>query len=340
MWGFEPVKKRGDACMTPIINVEHLTKEFTIKKKTSGFFNYFKTIFSKGTKFTAVKNISFNVNKGELVGLIGPNGAGKSTTIKMMTGILHPTNGTINIMGYNPVTERQILAYKIGTIFGQKPQLWYHLPAIDTYNLLKDVYNLNTTEYKKRVTHLIKEFEVEQLVNTPVRKLSLGERMRCELIGSLLHNPQLVFLDEPTIGMDIIVKKKIREMIKKMNREHQLTILLTSHDLEDIEDVCERLIIINHGTIVYDGPVKGITKKYLSTKIVTVITRDGKPLSHPKGVKVHLTEKFKTEIHVNTKKISLKKLNTHLFNKNNIEDITIEDLPIEEVIAKIYSEKR
>lgn len=258
----------------------------------------------------------------------------------MMTGILHPTKGTISVLGHNPVKERETLSYKVGTIFGQKPQLWYHLPAQDTYNLLKDIYNLSTAEYKKTSSHLIKEFEAENLVHTPVRKLSLGERMRCELIGSLLHKPQLLFLDEPTIGMDIIVKKKIRELIKKMNKEYGVTVILTSHDLEDIEDVCERLIIINHGSIVYDGPLREITKKYLATKIVTVITRDGKRIIHPQGVKVHTSEKFKTVLHVNTKKVSLKKLTAHLFTKNNIEDITIEDRPIEEVIEKIYSEKR
>ncbi len=326
--------------MNPItvIETKDLTKEFTVKKNTGSFLR--RILSRENVIINAVRGINIKVNKGELVGLIGPNGAGKSTTIKMLTGILHPTSGTMKILGKNPVTERQILAYNIGTIFGQKPQLWYHLPAIDTYNLLKDIYNINDQEYKQRLRQLVKEFEVEHLINTPVRKLSLGERMRCELIGSLLHKPQLLFLDEPTIGMDIIVKKKIREMIKRMNKEHELTIILTSHDLEDIEDVCERIIIINHGVIVYDGSVKGITKKYLSTKIVTVITRDGKPLLYPRGVKIKSLDKFKTEIHVNTKKTPLKKLNSYLFNRNEVEDMTIEDLPIEEVITKIYLEKK
>src|SRR3989344_5168695 len=197
--------------MNQVIHVKNLRKEFKIKHKEPGFLGSLKSIVHPKTKtLVAVDNISFNVKEGEIIAFIGPNGAGKSTTIKILTGILHPTSGNAKVLGLVPWKDRIKLAYKIGSVFGQKPQLLYHLPAIDTFNLFSKIYELDSDTYKKRLDKLVKLFEVEDIIHQPVRKLSLGQRMRCEILASLLHNPQVIFLDEPTIGLDIVVKKKMR----------------------------------------------------------------------------------------------------------------------------------
>jgi ABC-2 type transport system ATP-binding protein len=323
------------------IIIKNLTKEFKAKQKEAGVKGSIKSLFKTNYKhISAVNNISFEVEKGETVGFIGPNGAGKSTTIKMMTGILFPSTGEIKVLDYNPQKQRKKLAYNIGTVFGQKPQLWYHLPAIDTFNLFAKIYDLNQREYRKRLNRLIKVFEVEEFLKQPVRKLSLGQRMRCEMIASLLHNPKVLFLDEPTIGMDIIAKKRIRELIKILNEKEGVTVILTSHDLEDVEQVCKRLIIINKGTIVYDGSTKEIRNRHLKYKVVQVILNNkvsslGLGL---KGVKTVFKGKFRHVIEVDTSKYSIQQVVKKIVSKHDVEDINILDPPIEEVISRIYKE--
>jgi ABC-2 type transport system ATP-binding protein len=203
----------------------------------------------------AVRRLSFQMEAGELLGFIGPNGAGKSTTIKMLTGILHPSGGEAKVLGYVPWKERQKLAFHIGTVFGQRPQLWYHLPAIDTLRLFGKIYELDDRETKKRIDFLADAFEIRDLLETPVRKLSLGQRMRCEVAASLLHRPKLILLDEPSIGLDVVAKQHIRDAIRRMNQEEGVGVLLTSHDAGDLEALCKRVIIINHGQIVYEDKV-------------------------------------------------------------------------------------
>jgi ABC-2 type transport system ATP-binding protein len=323
------------------ITVNNLTKEFKAKQKEAGVKASIKSLFKTTYKqIKAVNNISFEVEKGETVGFIGPNGAGKSTTIKMMTGILFPSFGEIKVLDYNPQKQRKKLAYNIGTVFGQKPQLWYHLPAIDTFNLFSKIYDLDQKKYKRRLNRLVKVFEVEEILKQPVRKLSLGQRMRCEMIASLLHNPKVLFLDEPTIGMDIIAKKKIRELIQVLNEEEGVTVILTSHDLEDVEQVCKRLIIINKGTIVYDGSTKEIRNKHLKYKVIKVILNNkvsslGLRL---KGVKTVFRGKFRHVIEVDTSKYSIQQVVRKIVSKHDVEDINILDPPIEEVISRIYKE--
>ena len=323
------------------ITVKNLTKEFKAKQKEAGVKGSIKSLFKTNYKhIKAVNDISFDVEQGETVGFIGPNGAGKSTTIKMMTGILFPSSGEIKVLDYNPQKQRKKLAYNIGTVFGQKPQLWYHLPAIDTFNLFSKIYDLDQKEYKKRLSRLIKVFEVEEFLKQPVRKLSLGQRMRCEMIASLLHNPKVLFLDEPTIGMDIIAKKKIRELIKFLNEKEGVTVILTSHDLEDVEQVCKRLIIINKGTIVYDGSTTEIRNKHLKYKVIQVILNNkvsslGLGL---KGVKIVFKGKFRHVIEIDTSKFSIQQVVKKIVSKHDVEDINILDPPIEEVISRIYKE--
>lgn len=323
-----------------VIEIKNLNKFFKTKYKEAGLKGSLKAIFSpKYNELTAVDNLSLDIKRGELVAFIGPNGAGKSTTIKILTGILYPSSGEVNVLGMVPWEERKKLAYRIGSVFGQKPQLWYHLPAIDTFNLLSKIYELNEKAYQERLKYLVDLFEIADIINTPVRKLSLGQRMKCEIVASLIHKPEIIFLDEPTIGLDIIAKQKIRELIKKLNQKENVTILLTSHDTQDIENLCERIIIINHGKTIYDGSVKNLKDNYLKNKVVSV--KFGEEFKGLKltGVKIINSNKYFADLEVNTEKISIKQLLDKLISSYEIADINISGTPIEEVISDIYRKK-
>lgn len=322
------------------IEIKGLTKKFKVKSKEAGFFGSVKSIFRPKTKeITAVDNISVKIKKGEIVAFIGPNGAGKSTTIKILTGILYPTQGEVNVSGFVPWKKRTQLAYKIGSVFGQKPQLWYHLPAIDTFNLFSKIYDLDEKEYRQRLNYLVGLFEIKDIINTPVRKLSLGQRMKCEIVASLLHKPQVLLLDEPTIGLDIIAKQKIRRLIKELNEKENVTILLTSHDTQDIERLCKRIIIINHGRIVYDGNIEKLNEKYLKSKVISVKFTDRFKGLELKGVKTLKSGEYSAEFEIDTDKTSIKSFIDYVVKKYEILDINISGTPIEEVITRIYDEK-
>lgn len=324
-----------------IILVKDLSKEFRVKKPTTGLKNKLKNFIKpKTNKIQAVNKINFSLKEGEVVGFIGPNGAGKSTTLKMLSGILCPDGGEISIMDLNPQKQRKKLAYSIGTIFGQKPQLWFHLPAIDSFNLFSHIYELDKKEYKKRLNYLIKKFELKEIINQPVRKLSLGQRMRCEFVLALLHKPKVLFLDEPTIGMDITIKKSIRELIKKINQEEKVTVILTSHDMNDIEGICQRLIIINTGKIIYDGPINKIKQKYTTKKLIKVVTENEPKIKQISGTKIIKQDKYGFEIEINTKKSNLSKVVEKIFDTNEVNDITIEEPPIEDIIENIFNKEK
>ncbi|MFH1276204.1 MAG: ATP-binding cassette domain-containing protein [Candidatus Woesearchaeota archaeon] len=323
-----------------IISVKNLTKKFKAKQKEAGLKGSLKSIFKpKYKEIVAVNNISFEVNKGEIIGFIGPNGAGKSTTLKMLSGILFPDSGEINILGLSPQKERKKLAYHIGTVFGQKPQLWYHLPAIDTFNLFSKIYEIDQKTYEKRLKRLVKLFEVEDIIHQPVRKLSLGQRMRCELLASLLHNPKVIFLDEPTIGLDIIVKKTIRDLIRKLNKEENTTIILTSHDMEDVEKICKRTIIINQGKLIYDGLMKKIRENYLNKKRIIVILKEQISSLDISNTKLLYRGKFKHSLEVDTSKFPIGDVVAEIMSKYKIEDITVTDPPIEDIIEQIFKKE-
>jgi ABC-2 type transport system ATP-binding protein len=231
----------------PIIEVKKLSKTFKVKLKEKGIKGSIKSIFKPKYKIVkAVKNISFEVEKGEIIAFIGPNGAGKSTTIKMMTGILYPDKGSIRVIDYDPIKDRKRLAYNIGTVFGQKEQLWTHLTPYDNFKFFGAIYDIPESRVEKKINELKELFELDDFINTPVRNLSLGQRIRCEIVASLIHEPKVLFLDEPTIGLDPVVKENIRSLIKRMNKEYKTTIFLTSHDVGDIEKLCKRVIIINN----------------------------------------------------------------------------------------------
>jgi len=320
-----------------IISIKDLNKTFKTRVSEPGLKGGLKSMFNPQYKIIkAVNNISFDVREGELVSFIGPNGAGKSTTLKMLSGILFPDSGTIKVNNLNPQKEPQKLSYKVGTIFGQKPQLWFHLPPIDSFDLFSKIYDLDQVEYKKRLEYLINRFEIQDIVNQPVRKLSLGQRMRCEFVLALLHNPKILFLDEPTIGMDIIVKKNIRELIKKINEEEKVTVILTSHDMGDVESIADRVIVINHGNIVYDDSFDNLKKNYIKKKIIRIVTENEIKNINTKEMKIIEKSKYSLEFEVNTKKLSIHSVIDYLMKENKVKDISIKEPPIEEIIEEIY----
>ncbi|MBK8821224.1 MAG: ATP-binding cassette domain-containing protein [Anaerolineales bacterium] len=322
------------------IEVVNLQKTFQTKRKAAGLSGSLRALIKpEYSAVEAVHNLSFQMEDGELLGFIGPNGAGKSTTIKMLTGILHPSGGAAKVLGFTPWTERQKLAYHIGTVFGQRPQLWYHLPAMDTFILFGKIYELDDRETKKRIEYLTEAFEIADLLDVPVRKLSLGQRMRCEVAASLLHRPKLLLLDEPSIGLDVVAKQHIRDAIKRMNQEEGVGVLLTSHDAGDLEALCKRVIIVNHGQIVYEDKVSNLKRKFLTTKRVEV--RYAQEVSKDyaiQGVEILKVGHYGVKLKFDTAKTSVDSVMSHLSSAGDIVDITISDPPLEEVIAKIYQE--
>lgn len=239
------------------IKAENLSKSFRVKRKEKGMRGSIRAILHPQTEeIKAVDGVSFTVEEGEILAFIGPNGAGKSTTIKMLTGILYPDGGKVEVLGIDPVKKRKQLAYHIGTVFGQKEQLWTHLTPYDNFQFFSAIYDIPDQEARKRILELADCFELGAFINTPVRNLSLGQRIRCEIVASLIHKPRVLFLDEPTIGLDPVVKETIRSLIRQMNEEMHTTIFLTSHDVGDIEKLCKRVVIVNAGKIVLDEPME------------------------------------------------------------------------------------
>ncbi|MBO0961945.1 ATP-binding cassette domain-containing protein [Neobacillus sp. MM2021_6] len=249
--------------MENVIEVKQLRKEFKAYSSRTGLKGAFRDLLTRNYKVVpAVNDINFSIRKGEMVGYIGENGAGKSTTIKMLTGILTPTSGEVIVNGMNPHKERERFVQTIGVVFGQRSQLWWDIAVQESFRLLKKVYKVTDEQYDSHMNHVIKTLDIEPLLDKPVRKLSLGQRMRCELAAALIHNPPLLFLDEPTIGLDVLVKLKIREFLKEINEKYNTTILLTTHDLSDIEALCERVVMLDEGKVIYDGALMELKEKW------------------------------------------------------------------------------
>lgn len=322
-----------------IIQATNLQKTFKVKTKSEGLKGSIRSMFSPEYKeVEAVKGISFNVEKGEVLAFIGPNGAGKSTTIKMLTGILYPTSGELSVLGLNPSKDRKQLSYRIGTVFGQKSQLWFHLPPIDSFNLLGRIYELGDDYLKKRISYLTDMFEIGDLLETPVRKLSLGQRIRCEIAASIIHNPEIIFLDEPTIGLDVVVKHKIRELITKLNKEEKTTIFLTSHDAGDIEQMCKRVMIINHGEVVLDESVKSLKYNYLNQKIIDIKYMEPVEINIP-NIKVLKHKGYAAKVEVDSSICDIDNVIAELMKLGKVADITISEPPMEDIISHIYQQK-
>jgi ABC-2 type transport system ATP-binding protein len=322
----------------PAIHVTELRKTFRSKRKAAGLGGSLRALGRPEYKvIEAVQKISFEMENGELLGFIGPNGAGKSTTIKMLTGILLPSGGEANVLGYVPWKDRQKLAFHIGTVFGQRQQLWYHLPAIDTFELFGQIYELDDREVKRRIGFLAEAFEIQDLLETPVRKLSLGQRMRCEVAASLLHRPKLLLLDEPSIGLDVVAKQHIRDAIRRMNQEEGVGVLLTSHDAGDLEALCRRVIIVNHGQIVYEDKVSNLKRRFLTTKLVEIRYAERVPGDfHLEGVEILKVGSHGVKMRFDTTRTAVGEVLANLTEAGNVVDITISDPPLEEVIARIY----
>ncbi len=323
--------------MTAIV-VEGLHKTFRSKRKAAGLRGSLRSLWHpEWQTIEAVRELSFQMEAGELLGFIGPNGAGKSTTIKMLTGILHPTGGHARVLGLEPWSQRQQLAYQIGSVFGQRPQLWYHLPALDTFYLFGKIYELDDKTLRQRIGLLVEAFDLQDLLETPVRKLSLGQRMRCEVAASLLHKPRLILLDEPSIGLDVVAKARIRETILRMNELEQVGVLLTSHDAGDIEALCKRVIIVNHGQIVYQDKVSALKRSYLTSKQVDV--RYARPLTNNfqiDGTETLKAGEFGLKLRFDTRITPVEQVVQGLASAGELVDVTISDPSLEEVIRTIY----
>ncbi|RLT41497.1 MAG: ATP-binding cassette domain-containing protein [Chloroflexi bacterium] len=320
------------------ISVRNLRKTFQTKRKAAGFGGSLAALWKPDLHTVeAVREISFQMEQGELLGFIGPNGAGKSTTIKILTGILHPTGGQASVLGFVPWQERQKLAYHIGTVFGQRPQLWYHLPAVDTFYLFGKIYEIEEKPLRQRIGYLSEAFELEHLLETPVRKLSLGQRMRCEVAASLLHSPKLLLLDEPSIGLDVVAKQRIRETIRRMNEEEGVGVLLTSHDAGDIEALCKRVIIINHGEIIYQDRVSALKRHYLTSKQVDVrYSAALDPDFAIPGVEMLKVGTFGAKLRFDVRKTPVERVMAALAAAGSLVDVTVSDPSLEEVIRTIY----
>lgn len=323
-----------------IIQVKDLSKEYKIVRRDSGIKNAFRSFIKREYRIVrAVDKVSFSIKKGEIVGYIGPNGAGKSTTIKMLSGILKPDEGIINIMGMDPTVDRIKYVREIGVVFGQKSQLWWDIPAEDSFDLLKDIYKIPDDEYEKNKQELVKILHLEEIIKSPVRQLSLGERMKCELVASLLHSPKILFLDEPTIGLDAISKVIVRDFIKKINKLKKITVILTTHDMADIESLTDRLIMIGHGKKLYDGSVKDIKKKYSNEKIVEVIY-EGILKDKIVNDKIDILEETQGLIRmkIDTRKIMVSDIVRKYSEVCEIKDINVIETGIDDIIYKLYKE--
>lgn len=318
------------------IEVKNLNKAFKTRVKEKGFKGNIKNIFKPKYKVKeAVNNISFSVEKGEVVAFIGPNGAGKSTTTKMLTGILYPSSGDVSVMGINPVKERKKLSYEIGTVFGQKEQLWVHLTPYDNFKFFGAIYDIPAKVVEKKIEEFNEIFELQDFINIPVRNLSLGQRIRCEIVASLIHEPKILFLDEPTIGLDPVVKENIRVLIKRLNKEKKTTIFLTSHDVGDIEKLCKRVIIVNDGKIVLDDTMENLKYHYLNKKIVEVKMKEQVNLDDEDGIVILKDKGYNLKIEVDTTKRDISDV-INLLDTDKIIDINISNIPLEDIISSIY----
>ncbi len=316
--------------MNHAVELKELRKTFVVKSG-KGFKREKKEI-------VAVDSISLSVEEGQSVAFVGPNGAGKSTTIKMLTGILSPTSGSARVLGYVPWKERSRLARSIGAVFGQRSQLWYHLPPRDSFELLAKIYNIEKSRFQSRRDQLIERFEMGEFLDTQVRKLSLGQRMRAEVAASLLHFPRVLFLDEPTIGLDVIARQELRDLIREWNQEEGLTVFLTSHDAGDIETVARRVVIINHGKLVLDDKVSAVKRHYLGSKLLSVKFRDQPKLFHLDGVEIVKSSYHAMKLEVDTGVVEIDTVIDAVLRAAPVADITIENPPLEKVIAHIYSQ--
>ena len=324
--------------MNRIIEVRGLNKEFKSAKREPGLKGYFKTLLSKKSEIKkALNDVNLEVNEGEFLGIIGPNGAGKSTLIKILTGVLTPSSGKALVMNMVPYEQRLRYTKNIGVVFGQRTQLWWDLPVKDSFELLKHIFKIPEEVFKENIENFSRILGIDKYLKTPVRKLSLGERMRCDLAASLLHNPKIVYLDEPTIGLDVEAKHRIREFLKELNKKG-VTIILTTHDMGDVEELCPRIIIIDKGKKIFDGPLKDIKKRFGKERVLIIEFHEKVNKDELKfdGVKLLESEDNIVKFLIDTNKTSVSDIAKKIFSKYSVHDISIEETEIEDIIREIY----
>lgn len=322
--------------MNRAIIVDHLVKNFEVTEKEAGLTGAFKSLFSpKKKQVHAVNGISFTIQPGELVGFIGPNGAGKTTTLKTLSGLLYPTSGFVEVLEHDPWERKPEFLKQISLVMGQKNQLWWDLPAIETFELNKAIYELGTHEYEESLKELVELLDVGKLIKTPVRKLSLGQRMRMELVAALLHKPKVLFLDEPTIGLDLIAQQKMRDFIYEYNRKEGATILLTSHNMDDLIDLARRVIVIDQGKILFDGALEELVEKFAKEKIIkATLSKDADLADLEKIGKVK--KLVFPEVVLSVSRSAIAVAAAELLQNFAVDDLTIEEIPIEDVIRKVF----
>jgi ABC-2 type transport system ATP-binding protein len=327
----------------PLIQVRELSKYFRTFHRREGIWGGLQNLFVRDYKTVkAVDRVSLSIDRGEMVGYIGPNGAGKSTSIKMLTGILVPTSGEAVVNGFVPYRQRRQYVRTIGVVFGQRTQLWWDIAVVESFKLLRRIYDVSRKDFDARMEMFNQILGIRDYLHTPVRKLSLGERMRCDLAAALLHNPPLLFLDEPTIGLDVVAKHHIREFLRAINLQFQTTVLLTTHDLDDIEELCRRIIIIDHGTVLFDGDLQVLKQRLLRTKLIKFVLKDSAQAGAlarfaGEGVSLEPVDELTFRIRFDRTRVSASDLIRQLLAAVELRDIVIEDEPIEEIIKRIYS---
>jgi len=322
-----------------LIKAENLSKTFRIYNQGEGVTDYLKSFVTRDYReIDAVKELDLEISKGEIVGYIGANGAGKSTTVKMLTGILEPSSGDITVNGLNPYRNRKKNAMNIGVVFGQKTQLWWDLPVRESFKLLKEIYEVEDDNYDERINEFSEVLGLDEFWDQPVRKLSLGQKMRCELAAAFLHQPPIVYLDEPTIGLDVSVKEKIRDFIKKMNSKNDITVMLTTHDIDDIEDLCERVIVLDEGKKIYDGRLDSLANKFSSRRLLVDLKDVDSFSLSLRGVEEVKTNDANVEITFDREKISASDLIKEILDEYEVIDFKIKEPDIEDVVKKMYRE--
>lgn len=325
--------------MKPAIVMQHVHKDFLLDEKGNGLLSFFKR---KKKILTALDSISLTIPEGEIVGYIGPNGSGKSTTIKILTGILTPTRGKVSVLGYTPWEKRYEYTFNIGVVFGQKSLLWWDIAPYECFRLYKEVYEMDESTYQERLHYLVNLFEITEFMHTPTRKLSLGQRMRCELVAALIHKPKVLFLDEPTIGLDVIAKQRLRDAIREINEKEKITIILTTHDMHDIEELAHRILILNEGKIIYDGTVEDVRKRFIHENTIEFeSSKITNPQKFSKTIQPHRVKQNgqSFEITFNRSEYSPKKMLDELFDSCEITHFEVHEPTLEEVVREIYETK-
>lgn len=322
-----------------MIKVKNLTKEFKFHKKEPGLMGSIKSLFRrKMLSISAVNDISFEIKKGEFVGFVGPNGAGKTTTLKMLSGILYPTSGVVNVLGFKPFERKREFQKQFALVMGQKNQLWWDLPAMESFTLNKAIYEIPDKLFKKNLDQLTELLDIKDILNVQVRKLSLGQRMKCELTAALLHSPKVVFLDEPTIGLDVVSQKAVRDFLSEYNRTTKATIILTSHYMEDIRRLCGRVMIIDSGKIIYDGSYNNLTSRYADKKMIEITLKNKvKPEEFKKFGEILRTREYTISLSIPRKDSA--KITSKILNNFPVEDLSIHEENMEDIVSEIFKTK-